>query len=293
MTVTEEPLTHAVTGPGVYDRMPEAVYHRDPVPGGSLSSSGARKLLPPSCPALFKHEMDNQRPHKKHFDLGHAAHEIVLGVGGGIEVIGADSFRTKVAQTARDAAYAAGKTPLLPQEYEQVVAMARALREHPIAGQIFQPGAGQPEQSLFWKDAATGVICRARFDWLPTAVKGKRLIIGDYKTCRSAEPRALSKAIHEHGYHQQDDFYRMGARALGIADDQSSFVFVFQEKTAPYLVTVVELDTVARRIGAERNRRALETYARCKAEDYWPGYSDDIEYLPLPAYAEREHDEEF
>ena len=32
---------------GVYD-IPEDLYHRDPVPGGSLSCSGAKKLLPPS-----------------------------------------------------------------------------------------------------------------------------------------------------------------------------------------------------------------------------------------------------
>ena len=38
---------------GVYD-LPAAAYHRDPVEGGSLSASGAKKLMPPSCPALFK-----------------------------------------------------------------------------------------------------------------------------------------------------------------------------------------------------------------------------------------------
>jgi len=30
--------------PGLYD-LPEHIYHADPVPGGSLSSTGARRLL--------------------------------------------------------------------------------------------------------------------------------------------------------------------------------------------------------------------------------------------------------
>lgn len=41
--------TWTITEPGVYD-LPAEVYHADPVEGGSLSSTGARKLLPPSCP---------------------------------------------------------------------------------------------------------------------------------------------------------------------------------------------------------------------------------------------------
>lgn len=293
MTATEERTIESITRPGVYDDIPEAVYHRDPVPGGSLSSSGARKLLAPSCPALFRHEQDHKQPHKKVFDLGSAAHELVLGEGPGIVQIDATDMRTKAAKEQRDAAYAEGKIPLLPKEYEQVQAMAAELKRHPIAGRLFQPGTGRPEQSLFWKDPGTGVICRARLDWLPTQVKGKRLIIGDYKTCRSAAPADLAKAIHEHGYHQQDDWYRAGCRALGIGDADTSFVFIFQAKTAPYLVTVVELDLVARKIGAERNRRALETYARCVESGVWPGYDDDIHLLSLPVWAERQHDEEY
>lgn len=293
MTTIDERTIEAITRPGVYDNIPESVYHRDPVPGGSLSSSGARKLLAPSCPALFRHEQDHKQPHKPAFDFGRAAHEEVLGVGGGIEVIDAPDWRTKDAQKARDAAYAQGKTPLLPKDYKIVQAMAEQIKRHPIAGRIFQPGTGKPEQSLFWKDPATGVICRARFDWLPTQVKGRRLIIGDYKTARSVAPHDLRKAIHEHGYHQQDDFYRRGARELGIGGPDTSFVFVFQAKTAPYLVTVVELDLIARQIGRERNDIALKTYKQCMETGHWPGYSDDIELLALPVWAERQHEEDY
>ncbi|MGW9447089.1 PD-(D/E)XK nuclease-like domain-containing protein, partial [Bacillus mobilis] len=157
----------------------------------------------------------------------------------------------------------------------------------------FKPGEGLAEQSMFWKDPGSGVVCRARMDWLPTPRKGKRLIVADLKSARSVAPADLQKSIHEYGLHQQDDFYRRGCRELKIGDRDTSFVFVFVAKTPPYLVTVVELDHEARRIGKERNDAALKTYARCMETGIWPGFSEDIETLSLPVWAERQHDEEF
>ena len=92
--------------------------------------------------------------------------------------------------------------------------------------------------------------------------------------------------MEEFGYHQQDDWYRAAARALGLADDTAAFVFVCQEKSAPYVITVVEVTATSRRIGAARNRRALETFTECTTSGYWPGYSDDVVPVALPGWAE-------
>lgn len=274
-----------VDGPGVYE-MTADEYHADPVPGGSLSSSGARKLLPPSCPALFQYERENGQPPKREFDLGHAAHQLVLGAGPEIVVVNEKDWRKKAAQAAQAEARANGDVPLLTAEYEQVQAMAAALQEHPVARALFDPDHGRPERTLIWRDDPTRVVRRARFDWLPEITAGRRLIIPDYKTCHSANPDALAKAVHQFGYHQQADFYRSGAIALGLAGEDTAFVFVCQEKNPPYLVTIVELDHVAMRIGAIRNRRALQLYAQCTASGRWPAYSDGIELLSLPPWAE-------
>ncbi|ARF75707.1 hypothetical protein B7C62_28210 [Kitasatospora albolonga] len=268
--------------PGLYPRLPIETYHGDRT---SLSSSGARKLLPPSCPALFRHEQDNPRPRKQAFDFGNAAHRLVLGEGPDLVSIDADDWRTKAARQERDEVAAAGGLALLVAEHDQVQAMADAIRRHPVAGVLFAPGSGRPEVSVVWEDDRSGVRRRARFDWLPNPGPG-RLIIPDYKTCRSAEPTALAKAVHEYGYHQQADWYRAAARAAQLGGADTAFVFVCQEKTAPYLVTVFEPDMTALRIGAAKNRRAIETYARCVETGHWPGYTDEIAYLSLPAWAE-------
>lgn len=290
MTVTEAP--GKVTTPGVH-QLTDEEYHADPVEGGSLSSTGARQLLPPSCPALFRHQQLHGQPHKRVWDFGSAAHAHVLGVGPELVVIEAANYRTKAAQEARNEAHEAGAIPLLEPEHDQVLAMAAALRRHPVARALFDPDrGGQPEQSLIWQDAQTGVMRRARLDWLPAIVPNQRVIVGDYKTCVSAEPDALSKAAHNYGWHQQADWYLAGIKALfGLTDDDVAFVFIAQEKTPPYLVTPVELDHDAMRIGQIRNRRALSIYRHCVDNDEWPSYVDGVHLLSLPPWAAIEEGE--
>lgn len=290
MTATDErPRIDAITQPGVYD-IPETVYHADPVPGRSLSSSGARKLL--ECPALFDYERRHKRGPKKAFDIGSAAHHLVLGTGPELVVVDAADYRTKPAREQRDAAYARDAIPLLPAEFALVQAMAEALKEHPMAAKVFAPERGPAERSLFWQDAETGVWCRARLDHMPTAEFGSRwFIVSDYKTTKSADPEEIAKAVYSYGYHIQAAMYLEGVRALGIHADPR-MVFVFQEKAAPYLATVIELDHTALKIGHSQLRKALSLYKQCSETGRWPGYSEQVETISLPVWAERKHEED-
>jgi hypothetical protein len=190
---------------------------------------------------------------------------------------------TKAAKEAKAAAYAEGRVPLLAKEKAQVDGMAEALRAHPIASALLDPAHGKPEQSGFWQDDVHGITRRFRLDWLPDASEG-RLIVADYKTCQSAEPGAIRKAVANFGYHQQHAWYVDGCHALGLADD-IAFVFIFQEKTAPYVTTVIELDAEAVQIGRKLNDRALAVYAECVATDTWPAYTSDVELISLPGWA--------
>jgi len=283
-----------ITEAGVYDGMSDDVYHSDPVPAGSLSSTGARRLLLPSCPALYRHDQLVGQPHKREFDIGHAAHYLALGAGPELAVIDADDWRTKAARADRDAAYAKGEVPVLAHEYDVVEEMATVLREHPVAGGLFDPAGGKPEQSLFWVDQPTGVWRRARLDWLPHPRDTGRLIIPDYKTCKSAEPAALSRAMENFGLYQQAPYYLDGVEALNLSPNgEAAFVFVFQMKTRPYLVTICQPDPMAMRYGRLRNRKALDVFAQCQATGTWPGYADTVISLPLPPWAERQHEAAF
>jgi hypothetical protein len=190
VTTTAEP--RQIPG-GIYQMTAEE-YHADPVPGGSLSSSGARKLLAPSCPAKFRYEQDHGQAAKAIFDFGQAAHMHVLGEGPEIVIVEADDWRGKKAQQQRKEARERGAVPVLTAEHDRIKAMADALRRHPIAAPCSTRPAASPSSPCSGATARTGVMRRARFDWLPDARSG-RLIIPDYKTCRSAEPAALARAV--------------------------------------------------------------------------------------------------
>lgn len=288
MTATVERLQ--LTDPGVYD-LTAAQYHRDPVAGGSLSSSGIKLLMPPNCPAKFKHWRENGSPHKRAFDFGHAAHAEVLGVGEEVVVVDARDWKTKKAQEDRDAAYAAGKVPLLVEEYERVRAMATELRRHPAASALLDPTAGDPERTLIWRDPETGVMCRMMTDWLRRPVPGQRYILADFKTSEEVDPASIQKAMWNFGYYGQAGWYSEAIEQLGLSDGPPAFVFIFQRKYPPHLVTCVQLhpDDIAR--GHERNRKARHLYRTCVEQDRWPGYADDhILPVQLPTWARYQHD---
>lgn len=273
-----------ITEPGVYDGLPEDEYHRH----SALSSTGARKMLPPSCPALFRYEQDHP-VFKDVFDFGSAAHKMVLGAGPKLRIIDARDWKSAAAREQRDAAREAGFVPLLAHELAQVEAMAAAIQDHPVAGVLFDPrGGGKAEQSGFWRDPEFGVMCRFRADWLHHGQQ--RLVIVDYKTTPRADLDSIAKSVGNYGYHQQHAFYVDGVRATGL-DDDPAFVFVFQEKMPPWLITVVQLPFEDEQIGRERNRNAIERFRDCTESGIWPAYSDEIELVTLPPWARSRGDD--
>jgi hypothetical protein len=273
---------------GVFD-MPAADYHRDPVPGGSLSSTGARKLLEPAGPAKFKWALDHPGNDEgsQAFDFGTAAHQLVLGdPENRVAVLDYPDWRSKEARAAADQARANGLTPLLRRQWETVADMADAIRSHPEAATLLHASSGKPERTLIWQDKPSGVWCRARVDWL----RNQAPTVVDYKTTKDASAETFSRTAADYGYHIQAAFYSEGIRALGI-DPAPTFLFVAQEKVAPYLVNVIELDDQALALGRTFMRIALNTYRDCKASGHWPGFSG-IELTTLPEWYLRQYDED-
>jgi hypothetical protein len=269
--------------PMVVDGMPDEVYHRDPVDGGSLSHSGLKTIL--DVPARFLHERENGRAPKDHFDFGHAAHHYVIGVGQRIARIDAADWRKTEAKTARVEARARGHVPMLAHDDDRARRMAEAVRAHRRAGALFDPKRGVAERVFVWFDEEFGVWRRAKFDFLTRTASG-RLVGVDYKSTQGkVSPDAIGDAAYKFGYYTQDPYYRDALRALGL-DDDPGFLFVTQEKDAPHLVTVSELDAEAKAWGAMKVRQGLARYADCVETGRFPDYADDIVTVSLPRWAE-------
>lgn len=280
MTTTE------TLNPGAVD-MEEELYHQHPT---SLSVSGAKKLLPPSTPAHFQYDRLNPPERKSGaLEFGSAAHAEILGTGPELVVVhGVDDWRTKAAREAADEIRARGAIPLLAEQREQITAMGQKLREHPLASRLLDPERGRAEQSLFWVDPESGAECRARLDWLPDRLDDGRLIVADYKTAQSAYPWKFAKSVADFSYNMQDWWYLDGLNRCGLADNDAAFVFIAQEKVAPYEVAIIQLDDEARSIGAALSRKARNIFAECTANDHWPGY-DPVTLISLPAWYIKEH----
>lgn len=264
------------TPPGVYDMSAEE-YHASE----ALSSSGARKLLLPSCPAIFDYERTHGQERRNEFDIGTAAHTLLLGFGPEPHVIDAKNYLTKAAKEERDAAYDRGDVPLLPHEFDAVQAMVAKVRQHERAAELLS--VGEAEKSLFWTDKETDVACRARPDWLrPDCVV-------DYKTSTSVTPGHIAKSVADFGYYMQAPWYLDAASELGLLPADAPFYFIFQSKNPPHLIKIVELDERALELGRDRNAFAREVFRDCTEAGVWPAFGDDIETISLPAYEIRRH----
>src|SRR5690606_13404006 len=158
------------TGAGLYHNLPEYRYHNEEfVPGGSLSSSGARQLL--DSPARYQWEQQ-RRTARRAFDVGHVVHATSLGPGAPIvtspdeHLTPSGSPSTKAATKAwEDEQRANGLAIISRADLALVEAMAEAVLAHPGARELLEK-PGHSEVSAFAPDPDTGVWCRARFDRL-------------------------------------------------------------------------------------------------------------------------------
>ncbi len=278
-------MSLAITEAGVYRDVADEEYHSDPVPGGSLSSTGARQIL--SSPAWFRYRQAN-REHSKPFDVGHAVHAKVLGVGTRVVTIPEElldaqgGIRRKDCKAWIEDARAQDLVPLKPGEWFPVERMAEAILGHPTAAALLER-PGTPEASIFATDPVTDEWVRARPDFLPDPGRGRTVMVDLKTTAKSADPRRFARSVASYGYFQQDPWY---CDALKLArGDDAAMVFVVVEAHEPWLVSCCYLSSSAVEHGREKNRAALDRWHWCRSTGLWPGYGDAIHQIDLPAYA--------
>lgn len=264
----------------VYD-MPDSEYHARP----ELSSTQARRIL--ESPAKYKYALTHQSAPKAEFDLGHAVHSKVLGVGAEVVIIPADKLAsngaasTTAAKKFIEQARADGKVPVKADVAAERDAMVEAVLAHPGARELLQQ-PGNPEVSLFGTDPDTGVDMRARFDYLPDFTAPDPWAV-DLKTARTASPEGFARAVAEHRYDIQMEWYLL-LYAIITGDFTGRMKFVVVETEPPYLVGVYALSEEFADMGRRQARRALETYAACTAADLWPGYPTHPDPLQPPSW---------
>jgi len=266
---------------GVYPGIPADVYHADPAPEPSLSSSIAAILLQRS-PAHAWHAHPRLNPdfeltNDPKFDLGKAAHAVLIE---NREPVGVEfeDWRTKLARERRAEILAAGGLPLLLPQFHQVQEMVAAARLQLAmteeAADIFD-GEAEGETTIVWCE---NCWCRMRPDWLQ---RSSRYLI-DYKTCNDASFPAIAGHLYAIGADLQSEFYRRGARATFGEDFE--YRFVCQEIRPPYALSIIGLSPQAQELAQGEVAQALEIWTRCLAENRWPAYPARTSWIDAPGW---------
>lgn len=172
---------------------------------------------------------------------------------------------------------------VITQDDLEVIQDMKAVIDHDINASTFLNGIH--ETSYFWTDSATGEKCKVRPDCV-AEVDGKKYIV-DYKTTDSCADGAFERSVRKYGYKFQAGMYREGYFQNTFED--VGFVFVAQEKTAPYAVRVYICSEEFINEGYHLFREAIGTYHECKTKNHYWGYEGpDNEVSELIGEEERE-----
>lgn len=269
----QEPAT------GIYEITNEA-YHSGPAVSKSMLDTFNKS--PRHFWAAYLDPNRNPRESTTAFDIGTVVHGFVLEPDSIEEeyVVPPEINRRTKAGKAEWAEFLEaneGKIMLTQEQLDMARYMADSILEHPVAGSLFSGGLA--EKSFYWKDPATGLLCRVRPDYL------REDVLVDLKTTRSADAIEFAKSVANYRYFVQAPYYCDGVReTTGGALAPDTMIFVGVEKTPPYLVNTFVLDERAIAQGRKEYRSNLKGLAECMRNDRWPGYDTTIKSIDLPGW---------
>jgi hypothetical protein len=183
---------------------------------------------------------------------------------------------------ARDAARAAGRIPLLPDQFRRVelmvAAVARQLELHHARPVPFT--AGKPEQTVAWD--FDGVACRSLVDWL----HNDGTTIDDLKTTgQSASTSAWERSLFRWGGDIQAWMHKRAVEQLtGRIDVRFRWVVI--ETFEPFALNVIEPSAGVLTLGMKKALYAREKWQRALEADEWPGYPPDVQTADYPPWEE-------
>jgi hypothetical protein len=241
-----------------------------------FSSSVAKQLLARSP---FHARAEIKKKPTKLMDRGNIIHRLVLGKGKEYAIVQHSDWRTKDAQKQRDDAHKANLVPVLANHFEEysIAAAAITIRLSDMGLDL----TGASELAFEWTESTPHgeVLCRGMGDhiWLDTG----RIL--DLKIIDDASPAKVERSAASLDHAVQHAAYTRGiSRCVPDLVGRTQFLFAFCEPGEPYDVNVCEPDGVFRQLGEQRWLRAVTTWAKCIAEDRFPGYG--INFLNPPIW---------
>lgn len=176
-----------------------------------------------------------------------------------------------------------GREILTVAMYDAAIAMAKAVRESPMA----QPylGPGPVEQTVLWRHEVEGLPgmpgrsydCKARLD----KILDWGCIV-DLKSTRDASPERFARQAYDLDYYVQAAWYRDAYQAA--TGKLLPYALIAVEAAPPWVVQVYRVPDELLERGRERYRDFLARLSLCEREGSWPGYAQAPLDLELPPW---------
>lgn len=185
---------------------------------------------------------------------------------------------TKAGKEAWAAAAEGGRDLLTEAEHTAILGIRAAVHAHPAAGRCLEID-GINESTFITKDPGTGLDIKCRPDRLTDSGW-----VVDLKTTQDASAPEFARSIAKFGYHVQAAFY-LHTIEVATGTRPKGFIFLAAEKTAPYAVQMLRLGQQSLELGTRTMHQNLATLRQCLESGIWPGYSDTVVDVELPAWA--------
>lgn len=277
-------ITDVIESPSFIEDMSPEQYHADRT---RMSSSAIRKLLhSPRHFLTWWHGLEDEDDEPDHFRIGRAAHMFLLEPSKFREayIIQPDfgAMQSPKNRASRDAwrkGLPAGSVVVTDDELYILVGIIEAVLEHPIASKMLENG--KPECTIHWTDRDTGVMCKARPDYVVNDPDGNLHLI-DFKTTKDIRPGLFSMDVLKHGYNVQLAFYHDGLTEA-LMRQPSTISIIPTEKKEPYETAVYPLSDRFFEEGQLDYKHALALYKKCMTVGKWPAFSNAAVVLEPPS----------
>lgn len=242
--------------PGVYPDLSNADYH-----GSNAISKTGLDLFSKDASALeWSKKCPVDKEKLKTLDFGDAMHAICLEperLKSDFVVMPAFNLRTNVGKEEKkvfEAEHEDSKI-ITSDDHKKLTLMFESIMAHPTARDLIE-AEGIEEQSHYWTDPDTGILCKCRPD---KSISNSRFLV-DVKTTETLAKFHFS--VDDYRYYVQDPFYIDGFNA-STGEEKDTFIFLVIQKTIElgrYPVACVQLPREVVAFGRDVYKANLEQY---------------------------------
>lgn len=238
------------------------------------------KVMIERTPAHYLHAIENPRKDTAALKFGRDLHQAILEPKHFKEnLIVPPVFAGVGSKLAREQWYLKnhGKTIVDAEDLEVIEKILKNISKHKQASKLLTDG--NAEESIFWEDAETGILCKIR----PDFIRDGHIVI-DPKSTQDASEVEFKKDIGNRLYHVSAAMYLDGCTAF-FGTEFDKFIFIACEKEGICAVDTFNLNQESIEEGRFLYKNALKKLKACRESGHYQAYDDSkINPIGLNSY---------